>query len=120
MNRELLKPQEAQAQGVALLNPVLLNSCRTAKEAVGLMVNQASGTHESIGNEFGKSRETVTRFANDNGGLKPSDIEKLILACGNAFFLQFLAKKIGCKIVKLDKDDIERAELEEKLARLSA
>jgi hypothetical protein len=120
MNKQLLRLQEAQSKSIELLNPVLLNTCRSAKEAASLTVSYAEGTHDSIGSEFGKSRETVTRFANDNGGLKPSDIEKFIHACGNGFFVQYLAHSIGCKLVKMDSKELRILEIQEELTRLTA
>jgi hypothetical protein len=120
MNKQLLRLQEAQSKSIELLNPILLNTCRSAKEAASLTVSYAEGTHDSIGSEFGKSRETVTRFANDNGGLKPSDIEKFIHACGNGFFVQYLAHSIGCKLVKMDSKELRILEIQEELTRLTA
>lgn len=116
--KQLLRPEEAQAQKIELLNRVLLKGVKNAADAAKFSVSFSGSTHEGIGRQMKRDKETVTRFINDNGGLKPSKIEEFVMATGNAFFLQYLAHQIGCELVPIDANRQRRAELQAELDKL--
>jgi hypothetical protein len=118
VTKQLLGLSEAQAEPVELLPEVLLKQAQNAAQAVHFMITHSGITHEAIASDIGKQRETVTRFANGNGGLRPDDIEALINACGNAFFLQYVANKFGFDLVRQDKLAKRKAELRAELEML--
>jgi hypothetical protein len=120
MTKQLFRAEMAQAEKVELLNPLLLKGTNSLQEALAFMVSQADATHEAIGSAIGKPRETVTRFINDNGGLNPSSIERLINECGNLFPLQYLANKYGFNLVKLDEKELKIRQLETQLEQARA
>jgi len=116
--KQIVSVHAAQAQKIDLLHPVLLNSAQNAKQAMALMIAQSGATHEALGNAIGKPRETITRFANGNAGLTPDKLEALIRECGNAYFLQYLANRIGYELVPIDTKAKRRAELLAELEEL--
>lgn len=118
MTKQLLRPQEAQAQKLELLNPVLLKTTPDAQTAFQLMVSMSGVTHESLGESIGKARETVTRFCNGNAGLTPNKLEALINECGNVYFLQYLANQFGFELTPIDVKAKRKAELMAELAEL--
>jgi len=122
MQTQLLKPHLAQSQAMELVNPLLLKGTTSLLQAMQTSLTLSGLTHESIGECIGKPRETVTRFLNGNGGLDARSLEKLIEESGNLFFIQYLAKKFGYEIKKLDTQTLRIIQLEEELekARLAA
>lgn len=122
MQKQLLTPHLAQSKVMDLINPLLLKGTRNALQAIQTSLTISGLTHESIGGCIGKPRETITRFLNGNGGLDAKSLEKLIDESGNLFFVQYMAKKYGYEMKKIDTQTLRIIELEEELekARLSA
>lgn len=110
-SRQLLKPQEAQAKRIELVDLVLVRQARNATDAAKQQAIFADGTYESIASGMNRGKETVTRFVNGNGGFNPEQIEQFILECGNTFFLQYLAYKVGCQLSPIDQKEMRKAEL---------
>jgi plasmid maintenance system antidote protein VapI len=117
---QLLKPQEAQAQRIELLEPTLLNTTTNAMQAFQTMVTKSGATHEAIGNKLRKPRETVTRMINGSAGITPDTLVEFIDECGNAYFLQYLANRFGFELKPIDLKAKRRAELEAELKALAA
>jgi hypothetical protein len=117
MSKQLLKPSIAQAREMEMMPSVLLKQTKDANQAVKFMVNISGATHESLGMGVGKPRETITRYANGNGGLNANELDALINECGNVFILQFLADKYGFELIRKDIKAQRKAEL---LAELEA
>jgi plasmid maintenance system antidote protein VapI len=107
----------AQAQELELMPEILLTQTKDANHAAKFMVGVSGVTNDAIGEEIGKPRETVTRFANGNGGLNANELLRLINACGNVFLLQYLASQCGFDLVRRDAKAQRKAEL---LAELEA
>lgn len=118
MNRQLLRPQEAQAKRIELLDAKLLNTTTDPLRAFQTMVIKSGVTHESLGSRLKKPRETVTRMLNGNAGITPDAFVDLIEECGNAYFLQYLANRFGYELKEIDLKAKRRAELEAELAAL--
>lgn len=117
MQTQLLKPHLAQSQQMELVNPLLLKGTNNALQALQTSLTLSGFTHEAIGDCIGKPRETVTRFLNGNGGLDANSLERLIDESGNLFFIQYMAKKYGYEMKKIDAKDLEIQELEERLEK---
>lgn len=109
--KQLLKPQEAQAQKIESVDLLLVRQARNATDAAKQQAIFANATYESIANGMGRGKETVTRFVNGNGGFTPEQIEAFILECGNTFFLQYLAYKAGFQLTPIDQKEVRKAEL---------
>jgi len=122
MQTQLLKPHLAQSQAMELINPLLLKGTTSLLQAMQTSLTLSGLTHESIGECIGKPRETVTRFLNGNGGLDAKSLEKLIDESGNLFISQYLNKKYGYAMTKIDSQALKIIQLEEELekARLAA
>jgi hypothetical protein len=122
MQKQLLTPSLAQFQNMELVNPVLLKGTGNALQALQTSMTLSGLTHESIGECIGKPRETVTRFLNGNGGLSAKALESLIDESGNLFFIQYMAKKYGYEMKRIDSQALKIIALEEELekARLVA
>jgi plasmid maintenance system antidote protein VapI len=118
MNRQLLRPQEAQSRRIELLDAKLLNTTTDPLRAFQTMVTKSGATHESLGNRLKKPRETVTRMINGSAGITPELMVALIDECGNAYFLQYLANRFGYELKEIDLKAKRRAELEAELAAL--
>lgn len=115
MTKQLLKPDLAQFEKIELLPKVLLKQTKDANAAIKFMVEMSGATHEAIGADINKPRETITRFLNGNGGLTANQICNLINASGNAYFIQYLANKFGFDLVKIDDKELKIRELEDAL-----
>jgi hypothetical protein len=117
MSKQLLKPSLAQARKMELMPLILMKQTKDANQAVKFMLMHSGSTQEAVGDEVGKPRETITRFANGNGGLSANEITKLMLASGNLFLLQYWADFFGCELVR---KDIKAHRREELMAELEA
>jgi len=120
MQKQLLTPHLAQSQVMELINPVLLKGTNNALQALQTSMTLSGITHESLGECIGKPRETVTRFLNGNGGLSAKALESLIDESGNLFFIQYMAKKYGYEMKKIDTQSLKIIALEEELAKEKA
>lgn len=99
---------------------ILMKQTRDANQAVKFMLMHSGSTQEAIGDEVGKPRETITRFANGNGGMSANEITRLIMASGNLFLLQYWADFFGCELVRKDVKAQRMEELKAELAELEA
>jgi plasmid maintenance system antidote protein VapI len=120
MNRQLLRPQEAQAKKIELLDAKLLNTTTDPLRAFQTMVIKSGATHESLSSRLGKPRETVTRMINGNAGITPDAMVELIEECGNAYFLQYLAHRFGYELKEIDLKAKRLAELEAEMEAIRA
>jgi hypothetical protein len=116
--KQLLKPQEAQAQKIESVDMLLVRQARNATEAAKQQAIFADSTYEAIANGMGRGKETVTRFVNGNGGFTPEQLEKFVLECGNTFFLQYLALRAGFELKAIDQIAVRKAELLAELQQL--
>lgn len=112
---QLLKPHLAQSQAMEIVNPLLLKGTNNLLQAIQTSLTLSGLTHESIGECIGKPRETITRFLNGNGGLDANALERLVDESGNLFFIQYMAKKYGYEMKKIDTQSLRIIELEEAL-----
>jgi len=120
MSKQLLKPSLAQARQMEIMPGILMKQTRDANQAVKFMLMHSGSTQEAIGDEVGKPRETITRFANGNGGMSANEITRLIMASGNLFLLQYWADFFGCELVRKDVKAQRMEELKAELAELEA
>lgn len=118
MQKQLFSLGVAQSKKFETLPETLLSKVKSEQQALSLMVTFSGLTHESLANEIGKPRETVTRFLNGNGGLDFKHFLKLINATGNLFLLQVMANHFGYDLVARDEKANERAMLKQRLAEL--
>ena len=118
MQKQLLKPHLAQSQVMELVNPLLLKGTNSLLQAIQTSLTLSGFTHEAIGEDIGKPRETVTRFLNGNGGLDANSLERLIDESGNLYFLQYLAKKYGYEMKKVDAKELKIQQLEAELDQI--
>lgn len=112
--------QEAQAEKLDAVPMILIEQIKSPSQALALSVSLSSGTHESLANEIGKPRETLTRFLNGNGGLNFTKLISLINATGNLVLLQYIAYLFGYKLKALDNKAKRIAELEAEMKELRA
>ena len=109
--KQLLKPHSAQAEKIELLPAILLDQTKDARTAFVTMIASSGLTHESLASAIGKERETITRAANGNSGLKLNELARVIQESGNAYFVQYLANILGYELTPIDQKAKRRAEL---------
>lgn len=94
-NKQLLRPQTAQAQKIELSDVMLVSQCKTGAVALNTTCLASGYTQETLAELIGKPREVLSRACNGRGGL---DIDVLIEVCrqsGSAFILQYMAHQLG-------------------------
>jgi transcriptional regulator with XRE-family HTH domain len=95
MQKQLLKPQEAQAQKIELVPDLLIQQCKSGAVALNQTCLASGYTQETLAEQIGKAREVLSRACNGRGGLNPDVIVKLCNASGSAFVLQYMAHQLG-------------------------
>jgi hypothetical protein len=118
MQARIFNVELAQSRQLDTLPTTLIEQFKTDRQALTMSVSLSHGTHESLSNEIGIPRETLTRFLNGNGGLNYSNFKRFINATGNLVLLQDLAHTFGYELKAIDQTAKRKAELLAELAEL--
>jgi hypothetical protein len=118
MQKQIFSVLPHQAETLELLPMALIEQAKSDSQALTMSVSLSNGTHESLSNEIGIPRETLTRFLNGNGGLNYTNFKKLINATGNLVLIQDLAHTFGYELKAIDVKAKRKAELLAELAEI--
>jgi hypothetical protein len=95
MNKQLLKPQIAQAMEINIIDDNLVIQCKSGSVALNMTCIASGYTQETLADLIGKPREVLSRACNGRGGLDVDVLISLMRESGSAFILQYMAKELG-------------------------
>jgi plasmid maintenance system antidote protein VapI len=114
--KDLYPIAEAQFEAIDLMPESLLTQCKTGAMAIRHTALHSGFAQEELAEQIGKAREVLSRACNGRGGLDIDTMIKLMNVSGSAFILQYMAHKMGLRLIRETKQQKEIRELEEKLA----